>query len=288
MHLNEPPVDWRGKVNPFFALALHYLQVIPRFIRALALGGPESAEARTILVEACRESLSLLPPGIPKESEAPVDFTVGLAGKEENKFLADPAVQQAVSEVAARIRNSPELLLKKGFERPHWWMTQKSWPEFLQKSHVAESMLNALSLLQLNTPLHDLTRRVANGDSDLYAKLFRSENKLPQGSAFDSVIGSLSDEATKIVGRALLQKGDLPGHQLPLRMILYFGWDFGLADLSIPELHAFLLQMGIIPVSYDTEALRRYRDRLRKFIRANTPSRSLPPDSKPDAITTLP
>jgi hypothetical protein len=284
----EPPADWRGKVNPFFVLAIRYLRVIPRFIRALAFGGPESSEARTILVEACRESLSLLPPGIPKESEAPVDFTVGLAGKEENKFLADPAVQKAVSEVAARIQNIPESLLKKGLARPHWWMTQKSWPEFLQKSHIAESILNAWSLLQLNTPLHDLTRRVANGDSDLYAKLFRSESKLPQGSAFDSVIGPLTDEATKIVGRALLLKGDLPGHQLPLRMILYFGWDFGLSDLSIRELHAFLLQMGIIPDLYDTEALRKYRDRLRKFIRANTVSRSLPPDSKPDAITTLP
>lgn len=283
MRRNEPPVDWRGKVNPSFVLAIHYLRVIPRFIRALALGGPESAEARTILVEACRESLSLLPPCIPKEFEAPVDFTVGLAGKEENKFLADPAVQQAVSEVAASFRSIPESLLKKGFERPHWWMTQKSWPEFLQKSHVAESILNAWSLLQLNTPLHDLTRRVANGDSDLYAKLFRSENKLPQGPAFDSVIGQLTDEATKIVGRALLLKGEIPGHQLPLRMILYFGWDFGLSDLSIRELHAFLLQMGIIPASYDTEALRKYRDRMRRFIKANTVSRSLPSDSNPKA-----
>jgi hypothetical protein len=288
MRLNEPPVDWRGKVNPFFVLAIHYLRRIPSFFRALAFRGPESTEARTILVEACRESLSLLPPGTHKD-EAPGDFTAAwLAGKDENKFLADPAVQQAVSEVAARIRSSPESLLKKGFERPHWWMTQKSWPEFLQKSHVAESMLNALSLLQLNTPLRDLTRRVADGDSDLYAKLFRSENKLPQGPAFDSVIGQLTDEATKIVGRALLLKGEIPGHQLPLRMILYFGWNFGLSDLSIRELHAFLLQMGIIPDFYDTEALRKYRDRLRKFIRANTASRSLPPDSKPDAITTLP
>src|ERR1700680_1070559 len=129
MRLNEPPVDWRGKVNPFFVLAVHCLRRILSFFRALAFAGPESAEVRTILVEACRESLSLLPPGIPKESESPADFTVGLAGKEENQFLADPAVQRAVSEVAARVRSSPESLLKKGFERPHWWMTQKSWPE---------------------------------------------------------------------------------------------------------------------------------------------------------------
>ena len=97
-----------------------------------------------------------------------------------------------------------------------------------------------------------------------FSKFENEKHKLP-----DSVIGPLTDEATKIVGRALLLKGEPPGHQLPLRMILYFGWDFGLSDLSIRELHAFLLQMGIIADFYDTEALRKYRDRLRKFIRAN-------------------
>src|SRR5260370_25347100 len=143
------------------------------------------------------------------------------------------------------------------------------------------SLLNVVSLLQLHMPLRDLTQRVADGDSDLYQKLFRAESQ-PGDFTFDAVIRTLNDEATKIVGRALLREGEPPGHQLHLRMILYFGWDFGLSDLSIAELHAFLVRMSVIPDSYDPEALRKYRDRLRLFI--NTMSTKQLLDPKPTSI----
>jgi hypothetical protein len=57
--------------------------------------------------------------------------------------------------------------------------------------------------------------------------------------------------------------------------VLFFGWDFGLCDLSVPQLHAFLSQMQIIPNSYDPETLRKYRDRLAKLI-SKVPQRLLP------------
>jgi hypothetical protein len=282
MRRKERPVDWRGKVNPLLALAVHYLQLIPRFVRALAYGGSQRAEAHAILVDACNESLSLFPPSMPDQSETPPeDFSGWLPVKEIDRLLADRSVRQAIGEVAARIRNTPAPLLKKGLERPHWWMAQKSWQEFQKESHVAENMLNLLSLLQLNLPLRDLTQRVANGDSDLYAKLFRSESQ-PEDFTFDAIIRPLDDEATKIVGRALLRKGEPPGHQLRLRMMLYFGWDFGLSDLSIPELHAFLVRMGVISDSYDPDALRKYRDRLRRFI--NTVSFRPLRDPRPTSV----
>lgn len=47
---------------------------------------------------------------------------------------------------------------------------------------------------------------------------------------------------------------------LRLRMALYFGWDFGLSDLSIHELHRFLVQLDPIRDSYDPETLRKYRE----------------------------
>jgi|SRR5690242_5167658 len=274
MGRNKRTVDWRGKVNPLFALAITYLRVIPRFVRALATAGPQRVEAHAILVEACNQSLSLFPQTVPNQSETQEDFTGWLPVK-DNELLTDPIVRQAISKVAVRIRNTPALLRKKGFERPHWWMVQKSWAEFQKESHVAENMLNLLSLLRLNLPLRDLTQRVANGDSDLFAKLFRSQSQ-PEDFTFDAIIGPLDDQAAKIVGRALLRKGEPPSHQLRLRMSLYFGWDFGLSDLSIAELHAFLVRIGVIPDSYDPDALRKYRDRLRRFI--NTVSSSQLPN----------
>lgn len=282
MRRKERAVDWRGKVNPLFALAIEYLRVIPRFVRALATGGPQRVQAHAILVDACNQSLSLFPPTVPNQSDTPEDLTEWPPVK-ENKLLADPAVRQAIGEVATRVRNIPGPLLKKGFGGPHWWMTQKSWQEFVQESHVAESLLNMLSLVQLHMPLRDLTQRVADGDSDLYGKLFLSNNQAQlEGFTFDAVIRPLTDEATKIVGRALLLKGQPPGHQLSLRMMLFFGWEFGLSDLSIPELHAFLVRMDIIPANYDPEALRKYRDRMRRFI--NTVSSRQLPSPRPTSI----
>jgi len=151
-------------------------------------------------------------------------------------------------------------------------MPQVTWTEFVEKELVSESILNALALLQLNLPLHDLTKRVAEGDSKLYEKLFRPDAKSARDGEFrlektvEGVLQPLDDYATKIVGRALLLKGEPSGYQLPLRMMLFFGWDFGLCDLSVRELHRFLVEMNVVPISYEPETLRRYRDRLRRTI----------------------
>lgn len=281
---SELTVDWRAKVNPLFVLAIQFLRLIPRLVRKLAHDRPgDGAQLRTVLVEACEETILLLPVGLPEKSEVTEDLIGHLTSKGENKWLADPEVRRAVADVAARVESTPESLLRKGFERPHWWMTENSWLEFLQKEHIAEDLLNAVALLQLKTPLHDLTQRVANGDAGLYTKLFRSENKgLRDGivGLQESVLRSLTDQATRIVGRALLLKGDPPGYQLRLRMTLFFGWDFGLRDLSIPELRAFLSQVQVIPNWYDSETLRKYRDRLRSFIN-RVSRRSLPEATGP-------
>jgi len=191
-----------------------------------------------------------------------------LVMQSENEWLAYPEVREALAKIAARIDHTPESLLRKGFASPHWWMTENSWSEFLGKGHASESLLNAVALLQLNVPLHDLTQRVADGDPHLYVKLFRiGDPDVGSERILDTVVQPLSDQATRIVGRALLRKGEPPGYQLPLRMVLFFGWDFGLCDLSIRELHNFLVQMNIVPNFYDPETLRKYRDRLRSNIR---------------------
>jgi len=190
----------------------------------------------------------------------------------ENKWLADPEVRKGLGQIATTIENAPKSLVRKGFGRPHWWMAQTSWAEFFQKEHVSESLLNALALLQLNVPLQDLTTRVAEGDRKLYDRLFRLNAKSPKErevrleKALEEVLQPLNNQATKIVGRALLLKGEPPGYQLPLRMILFFGWDFGLCDLSVRELHQFLAEMTVVPDSYDPETLRKYRNRLRRII----------------------
>lgn len=258
----DQTVDWRDKINPVFVLAVQCLQVMPRLFRSLADGGLHGPQARAVVVDACHESLQLLPAASPDEGH---ELALSLP-RVENELFADPVTGPAVSEVIAAVQNAPEAVLMKGFAKPHWWMTQKSWTEFLGEADLVESMLNALSLLRLKTPLRELTRRVASGDSDLYIKLFQSENKHPGDLLSTKLLGKLTDQATKIVGTALLLKGDPAGYQLPLRMTLFFGWDFGLCDLSVRELHAFLVQMQIIRASHDPETLRKYRDRLRRMI----------------------
>jgi hypothetical protein len=260
---NDQTVDWRDKINPIFVLTLQCLRLMPRVFRALADGGLHGPQVRAVMVDGCHESLVLLPTALPQQIN---ELTPLL---KENELFADPVIGSAICEVVAAVQNVPKAVLMKGFAKPHWWMTQKSWAEFLGEEDMLESMLNALALLQLKTPLRELTRRVAS-DSDLYNKLFRSENKHPGDLVFDRLLGKLTDEATKIVGTALLLKGEPSGHELPLRMVLFFGWDFGLRDLSVRELHVFLVQMRIIRHSHDPETLRKYRNRLRKMIASVT------------------
>jgi hypothetical protein len=277
MGRDEPPADWRQKVNPIFTLAIQFLRVIPCLIRELRQSCPNpDPRIRTVLVKACKETMPLLPVALAEPPPIAQGWAEQLTIQPANKWLAYPEVREAVARIAVRLAHAPESILKKGFVRPHWWMAQNSWSEFLEKEHISESILNALALLQLNVPLHDLTRRVAEGDSTLYTKLFRLSAKNQrevdvrleeiQESVLERVLQPLKDQATKIVGRALLQRGEPPGYQLLLRMILFFGWDFGLCDLSVRELHNFLVQMKVVPNSYDPETLRKYRNRLRSII----------------------
>lgn len=254
-------VDWRDKINPVFVLAVQCVRLMPRFFRALAGGGLHSSQARAVIVDGCRESLLLLP-----ASASAQQINELIPVPNENELLADPVIGPAVREVAAAVQDVSQAVLMKGFARPHWWMAQESWAECLGEADIMESILNALSLLQLNTPLREVTRRVASGDSDLYNKLFQSGKKHTGDLIPDRLLENLADQATKIVGRALLLKGDPSGHELPLRMVLFFGWDFGLRDLSVRELHAFLVETKIIRDAHDPETLRKYRDRLRRLI----------------------
>jgi hypothetical protein len=268
--------DWSAKVNPFFVLVIHFLRVMPLILRELVQGRANPTR-HTVLLEACKQSVPLLPPGLADALIAEQQVAELMATLGENDLLVDPIERRAVAEVGVRIQSIPPALLKKGFDTPHWWMPQNSWSEFLRKEHMVESLLNALALLQMHTPLRELTQRVASGDAELFGKLFRFEKKVLQekGPSSERLLQPLSDQATKIVGRALLLKGQPLGYQIHLRMVLFFGWDFGLCDLSVPELHAFLSQMQIIPNSYDPETLRKYRGRLAKLI-SKVPQRLLP------------
>jgi len=277
MSRREPTPDWRQKVNPIFTLAMQFLRVIPRLIRELRQSWPDAdPQIPKLLVKACEETMPLLPVALAKPPEITHGWAEQLTIQPANKWLADPEVRNAVAKIAVRIEHAPESILKKGFARPHWWMAQSSWSEFVEKEDISESLLNALSLLQLNLPLHALTKRVAEGDSTLYRKLFRLSSKNSkdmddrlediQESVLERVLQPLKDQATKIVGRALLHRGEPPGYQLPLRMVLFFGWDFGLCDLTVEELYNFVVQMNVVPDSYDPETLRKYRNRMRKII----------------------
>jgi len=268
MRRGEPASDWRDKVNPLFVLAVQFLPVIPSIMRQLALGGSEAREqAKNIFLARCREAIALLPPTLAEKRED-AGFTEYLVSQRENKWLADPEVREAVDEIATRIQSVTELL-RKGFQKPHWWMAYDSWPEALVKERMLISCLNALALLHFQVPLEVLKQRVASADPDLFPKLFRVDSKMMQNQAefLSSLLNELSDEATKIIGNALLLRNEPARHQLALRLMLFFGWDFGLGDLSNDELHSLLRETRIIPGSYDPESLRRYRNRLHHLIR---------------------
>lgn len=174
-----------------------------------------------------------------------------------------------MAEILGRFASTPPELLKKGFAQPHWWMPYPSWSEFLKAESATQIFLNLMSLLHFQISADELTQRVADGDLNLYTRLFRFDGKELKASSSisEKLLKNLDDRAMQVVGRALLLQGEPRGYQLPLRMVLFFGWDLGLAELSINELHAFLSEMEIIPAFYDPESLRRYRDRMRKLIK---------------------
>ncbi len=275
MGRGELAIDWRDKVNPLFVLAIQFLGLMPRLIKEIAGNRQDAGEhARAILVEASRQSMRFLPPGPPETAIQTHDEIADLwPTLDEGDWLRSPDVRKATGEIAARIQNAPRALLRIGFDKPHWWMPYGSWPEVLRKERLVESLFNVLALLHFQIPLGELTRRISEGDPELSAKLFRSfqDSRL----APESLLENFTDAATRIVGRALLLKGEPPGYQLRLRMVLFFGWDFGLCNLSVRELYTFLTQMDVVPSSYDLESLRKYRDRLRQLI-GKAPVRLLP------------
>lgn len=278
MSRSKLAVDWRERVNPLFVLAIQFMRVIPLVLRQLVRDRANGeAQVWTVLVEGCEETLPLLPRGLPEKQDSTQDLIECLTREGENKWLANPEIRRVVAEIGARVQTAPEPLLKKGFDRPHWWMAQESWSEALQKERMVVSGLNALALLHFQIPLRVLKHRVASGDADLFGKLFRFDNKILQSqpTSLNNILEEISDEATKIIGNALLLRGEPARHQMGLRLVLFFGWDFGLGDLSNDQLYSFLRDIRMIPSSYDPESLRRYRNRLRRLIR-RAPQRLLP------------
>lgn len=267
--------DWRVKVNPIFTVTVLALRVISRLFRQLGQNQIRGdADIQATLLDGCEKAMSLLPSALAAPPEKTSDWVEQFIIQTDNKWLADPAVCQALSQLADKFESVPETLREKGVTRPHWWITQHSWSEFLQKPNASESLLNALALLQLQMPLRELTHRIAEGDARVCHKVFSSRNEVfTNSSVAEKLLQPFKDDATKIVGRALLRKGDPPGYQLPLRMILFFGWDFGLRDLSIPQLYRFLVEMDIIPESYEEQTLRKFRDRLRDLIQRTSRNR---------------
>ncbi|HEU0048383.1 MAG TPA: hypothetical protein VFQ43_12355 [Nitrososphaera sp.] len=275
MRRGKSVADWRDKVNPLFALAIQFLGVMPRLIKEIAASRENASEqAHTILIEATRRSMRFLPPSSPEAGlQTHHEFADLWATLDKNDWLRAPDVRKATVEVAGRIQNAPRALLTVGFDKPHWWMPYSSWSEVLGKERLVESLFNVLALLHFQIPLRELTQRITEGDPELSARLFGSfQDSRP---APERLLENLSDAATRIVGRALLLKGEPPGYQLQLRMVLFFGWDFGLCNLSVKDLHTFLFQMDVVPSSYNPESLRRYRDRLRQLIR-RAPAKLLP------------
>lgn len=271
MHYNKRKSDWREKVNPIFPLAIHFGKALFSLFRSLG----------ELVITACEQAIPLLPQG---PSDLPdVDISCWakrLQNEPELAWLSDEKVLRAVAKVVSRFKCVPKADLFKHFAKPHWWMMQDSWWEFLQdEGGRLESFLNVLAILHLNLPLPELTRQVPD-DPALHSKLFQntsggtSDNRSVKILETNLVL-PLKDRATKIVGRALLQRGDPPGYLLGLRMALFLGWDFGLSELSVQELHDFLVQLTIIRKYYDLENLRKYRDRLRRLIRSAS-NQSLP------------
>lgn len=274
--------EWREKVNPLFTIGVRFSQFISRLLHEIHTPGDLNRQTAALFVEICKNSIPLLPSSLERNLNVKEDAEK-LAASFDEEFLVDPEVRRTLSELLVRLRNSPEALLGKGFEKPHWWMGHASWSEFLKTEPAAQSlrrepfaqcMFNILSLLHFQIPLEELTQRVTEGDPKLSARLFRFDAKALQesGATSEKLLESINDRATKIVGRALLFKGEPPGYQLRLRMVLFFGWNFGLCDLSNDELYAFLNELQIIPGSYDPESLRKFRSRLLALIRTSPKS----------------
>lgn len=265
----ETQSDWRDTVNPIFPLAIQLIQMFPRLIRS-----EDQLEAKRALIEGCEKAISRLPQWPADMTDIDMsDWQEKMGNDSESAWLADPEVSDAMARLLGRLKGFPKDVFTKHFGRPHWWMTESSWVEFLQEQAWVGSVLNIVSLLHLNVSLPELTQRVSDGDFALNTRLFRRGRNAGEdaksSTLLETVLRPLKDRATRIVARQLLLRPDPPGYLLRLRMALYFGWDFGLSDLSIPELHRFLVQLDLIPNSYDPETLRKYRDRIRGLIDKN-------------------
>ncbi|PYP85986.1 MAG: hypothetical protein DMG65_19570 [Candidatus Angelobacter sp. Gp1-AA117] len=274
-------VQWREKINPVFVIGIQLLKFLSRLFNNLELDQDFDGQATKFFIEFCQGSLQFLPETDPENGQIE-EHTQGLSRKlAEEGIFSNPEVCHAMAELGARGANVTPELLKMGFARPHWWMRYSSWSDLLKTERLGETFLNLWSLLHFQIPLAELTQRVTEGDHKLYAKLFRFEgNGVLEPNTFpEGILKSFDDRATQIVGRALLLRGEPQGHQLRLRMTLFFGWDFGLADLSINELHGFLTEMQIIPKFYDPETLRKFRNRMRHQIKNSSKVSLLQPSS---------
>ncbi len=276
MPRNETDRDWREKVNPIFPLIVQSMQTFPRLVRS-----KNEIQRKQVLIEACERAISLLPEGPSDLTGIDMsDWQVKMASEPQTAWLADSAICDAFAKLLRKLKGIPRAAFKQGFSGRHWWMTNGSWSELLQESEWAESLLNVLSHLHLSVPLPEITQRVSDGDADLHDKLFRTRrgpsDNGTSAKLLERVLRPVRDRATKIVARQLLLRGDPVGHLLSLRVLLYFGWDFGLSDLTISEMHNFLVQLKLVRDSYDPETLRKFRDRIRSQIeksRSQLPSR---------------
>lgn len=274
MRRGELKIQWRGEVNPLFVLGIQYGRFIVRIAEELRdEAGDIEQRAPMILAQMCKETLRLLPrvPCEDLDTRQQVIKELGDIGKED-ELLGAPEVREPLAEVTSRVRAAPKALLMKGLTEPHWWMARDTRSEGVQE-RLTQSLLNALALLHFKTPLHALKEQVVGSDVRLFGHLFHIDTKVLEARHVPLAIERIMkyvrvrDEATRIVGKALLLRKDPPGHQLPLRMALFFGWDFGLKDLSNDELYTFLIDMHIVPPNYDPETLRKYRNRMVRELR---------------------
>ena len=261
--------QWRGQVNPLLVGGIQFLRFIRSIFSELQLDQDLEEQTARLFIESCKHTSQFLPDALPEHSRIETGMDKLSTNAEDDGFFANPDVRRALTEIIARFAGTPTELLKKGFAQPHWWMPYPSWSEFFKAESAAQILLNLMSLLHFQISVDELTQRIADGDLNLYARLFRFDGKELKASSpiSEKLLRNLDDRAMQVVGRALLLQGEPRGHQLRLRMVLFFGWDLGLADLSISELHTFLNEMEIIPAFYDPESLRRYRDRMRYLIK---------------------
>jgi hypothetical protein len=283
--------QWREKINPLLVGGIQFFQFIMRVLNQLQLDQDLEEQTTKLFIESCKHMSQFLPEISPENSQIETGMHQLSANFGNDSFIANPEVRRAMAEIAARFANAPPDLLKKGFAQPHWWMRYPSWSEFFKTQGIAQSLLNLLSFLHFQISLDELTQRVADGDLKLYSKVFRFVGKELKSSSETSekLLKSLDDRAMQVVGRALLFQGEPRGYQLRLRMVLFFGWDFGLVDLSNNELCTFLNEMQIIPASYDPESLRRYRNRMRALIkRSLRPALLEAPQTEKDRASSQP